>query len=270
MQNLSNWLADSFLRAVPVWLSATLGVAGAVHAADTCKGIAIPSKHFIYVADAKFQKVRGTQIQLGNVTPPAKVAGMYYVISSKDLTPDSLIGGRDMEHSLDTVKHPCKRVNIAAITFNFGDSILPPGEFWMVTPFFGTKDNGRGDIEVEANNVVGHIWRVWFEASIQPTEKNGFEITLTNTGNLPTTPLNFDEKPDYWPIKLVTNACQGRTLQPAESCSIKMTRRTDNVAANADEKWHFSFDSSKAHCNLELDAKGLRVYVSIPRFISEQ
>src|SRR5450830_98381 len=113
LQNLSKWKVRLLSFTTSTFAIATLTGMGAAHAADACKDITIPSKHFIYVADAKFQKLHGSKIPLSGITFPmedstnAEIRGRYYVVSSKDLTPDSLFGGKDMVAYLEPKTHPC-------------------------------------------------------------------------------------------------------------------------------------------------------------------
>lgn len=273
MQNSVKEMMYSLLHVALASVMVLLGAMNVAYAADPCKTIAIPSKHFIYVADAMFQKVQGTTIHLGNITFPidektqASLTKKYFVISSKDLTPNMLTtaSGRDMGYFLDPVQHPCKRVNISSVTFDFDSSSLPPGFFQLETPFFGENGNGRGDISAKTSQVEGHISRAWFSASIRPTEKPGAEITLTNSGNAPASAMDFHDVPNDWPLKITENTCQDKTLKPAESCRITMERRADNSTGKANERWPFSYANSKQYACLGLDSKELKIYVSVCR-----
>jgi hypothetical protein len=223
-------------------------------AAETgaCDPFNVSGKRFIYITDSEFHRLKGPTIPLGTFHLPDRspVLPIFYVVSSRDLKPETQIGGRELSVSLRPVHQACKRVNVAAVEFSFDSSPLPPGDFIRDYAFYGELRDGTPDLATDIAQVSGHVERAWVTASLESTDK----LRLTNTGNSASGKLQFDALPGDLPFTVTDNRCAGLQLQPQQSCEIMMSTKPA-PSSRKEFTWDVGYKDSPNTFVLEFSAR---------------
>lgn len=237
------YLAIAVSLALPAWAASGM----------SCAGLDAPGKHYIYIADASFKRVRTESLELGTVELPQKRKIDYFVVVSPDFTVDIQAGGRDVEGELHPSGMSCKRAKVYRLSFHFG-SVLPPGAFSIPFPVLALKSDGRPAITASPQILAGIVSRVWIKSNVSDEDK----IVLRNEGNRPASKLSFVE-PEPSSLRIKDNHCEGASLKAGDSCEILL--ETEREGADVRAGWKADYADSNEYLDMSISVEHHRVSV---------